>query len=141
MNRSNNGLALLSLIGMGTLLAMAWGLDAFMEYLRHQLFSLGLAYGAIWTQILSRILLAALLLLLFRFVLTRARRNVWVAGVYIVAGLFFGFFPVLYYVPAIGAGLSPAFYGPLLGNSYTVLAGSFVAVIGVFMLLLPRRSG
>ncbi len=146
MNRSRNVLGLLSLIAAVALLALTWGLDALMEYIRHrfaQTFDLALASAGIWIQTLSTFLLAALLLLLFWFVLTRAARNVWVAMLYIPIGLFFGFFRLLYSWPATAAGLPAppiAVYGLLEAGSNTVLAGSFIAVIGLFMLILRRRA-
>ncbi len=147
MKRSRNDLGLLFLIGVVIVLALTWGLDMLMEYLCRriaQTFDLGLASAGLWIQTLSTFLLAALLLLLFWFVLTYASRNVWVAAIYILMGLFFGFFRLLYSWPATAARL-PAppliVYGLLQPGSSTVLAGTFVAIIGLLVLILPRRSG
>ncbi len=140
MNRSRNYLGSLSVIGLIVLLMITWGLDALMIYLRRIGPTLVLPTGILWARAMSSLLLAALLSLLFWFVLTRAPRSVWVAALYLLVGLFLGFFQVLYFVPAIGGWMPLSFYGPLLSApSYTVLAGSFIAITGLFMLMLPSR--
>ncbi len=141
-NPSRGYLGGLSVIGLIVVLAIAGGLDALLTYLRHLGPTLALFSVVLWAQPLGSLLLAALLLLLFWFALTRAPRNVWIAALYLLVGLYLAFFLLLYQIPAIGSWLPPAFYGVLLSvNSYTSLAGSFIAVIGLFMLVLPRRKG
>ena len=142
MNRSRNHVGVFSIVGLIAVLGITFGLDAFMAYLGQrsaQTFSL--TYVILWTRALSSFLLAALLLLLFWFVLTRAPRSVWIATLYLLVGLFLGFFQMLYFVPAIGGWMPRFFYGLLISaTSYTILAGSFIAIIGLFMLVLPRRD-
>jgi hypothetical protein len=142
MNRNNKNSGGFSVAGLFVVLGITWGLDALMAYLdQRNGETFALPYVILWTKALSSILLAALLLLLFWFVLTRAPRNVWVAALYLLIGLFFGFFQVLYFIPAIG-GWTPRFFYVLVQsvNSFTILAGSFIAIIGLFMLVLPRRE-
>ncbi len=140
-NRNRKYIGLFSVVGLIVVLAIAWGLDALLTYLRHLGPTLALFTVVLWAQPLGSLLLAALLLLLFWFMLTRAPRNVWIAALYLLVGLYLTFFLLLYYVPAIGSWLPPVFYGMLLSvNSYTSLAGSFIAVIGLFMLILPRQT-
>ena len=131
-----------SVVGLVAVLGITWGLNAFMAYLgRHNAQTFTLPYLILWAQSLSSILLAVLLLLLFWFVLTHTPRNIWIAALYLLVGLFFGFFQELYFVPAIGGWMPYFFYGPLLSaTSPTILAGSFIAIIGLFMLILPRRE-
>ncbi len=141
-NPSRGYLGGLSVIGLIVVLAIAGGLDALLTYLRHLGPTLALFSVVLWAQPLGSLLLAALLLLLFWFALTRAPRSLWIAALYLLVGLYLAFFLLLYQIPAIGSWLPPAFYGVLLSvNSYTSLAGSFIAVIGLFMLVLPRRKG
>ena len=142
MNRSRNHLGVISVVGLIAVLGITGGLDAFMAYLgRPNAQTFTLPYVILWTQALSSLLLAALLLLLFWFVLTRAPRNVWIAALYLLVGLFLGFFQVLYFIPAIGGWMPYLFYGLLLSaTSHTILAGSFIAIIGLFMLILSRRK-
>jgi len=142
MNRNHKNLGLFSVVALFAVLGVSWGLDAFIAYLvQRNGETFTLPYVILWTKALSFLLLAVLLLLLFWFLLTVAPRNVWIATLYLLIGLFFGFFQVLYFIPAIGGGMPRFFYDLLLSvNSYTILAGSFLAVIGLFMLILPRRE-
>ena len=142
MNRNCKYPGVFSVVGLIAVLGITRGLDAFMAYLgQRNAQTFTLPYVILWTQALSSLLLAALLLLLFWFVLIHAPRNVWIAALYLLVGLFFGFFQVLYFVPAIGGWMPRFFYGLLLSvNSYTILAGSFIAFIGLFMLILPCRE-
>jgi hypothetical protein len=144
MDRSRNYLGLLSVVGLVVLLVIARGLDAFMLYVRqHMALIRNPPYDfVLWTPALSSLLLASLLLLLFWFVLTRAPRNVWIAALYLLVGVYLAFFRVLYFVPAISGWLPPVLYGLLpSATSYTMLAGSFIAIIGLFTLILPRHEG
>ena len=143
MNGSRNYLGLLSAVGLIVLLAIARWLDAVTAYVRrHMALLVNPPYDIIlWTPALSSLLLAALLLLLFWFVLTRAPRNVWIAVLYLLVGLFLALSRVLYFVPTISGWVPSSLYAPLASpSSYTALTGSFIAIIGVFMLILPRRS-
>ena len=144
MNRSRNYLGWLSAAGLIVLLLIARWLDTFAAYARqHMALLVNPPYDAIlWIPALSSLLLATLLLLLSWFVLTRAPRNVWLAALYLLVGLFLAFSRALYFVPAISGWVPPAFYAPLVSPvSYASLAGSFIAIIGLFMLILPRRNG
>lgn len=144
MNRSRNALGFLSALGLIGLLAIARGLDAFSLYARqHMALLVNPPYDLIlWTPALSSLLLAAVLLLLFWFMLTRAPRNVWIAAVYLLVGTFVAFARVLYFVPAISGWVPPSLYAPVVSPaSYTALTGSFIALIGLFMLVAPPRRG
>ena len=144
MNASRNYLGLLSAVGLIVLLIIARWLDAIAAYVRrHMALLVNPPYDIIlWTPALSSLLLAALLLLLFWFVLTRAPRNVWIAVLYLLVGLFLAFTRVLYFVPVVSSWVPAFLYAPLVSPaSYASLTGSFIAITGLFMLILPRRSG
>jgi hypothetical protein len=144
MNQRPNYHGLLSVVGLIVVLVIARWLDTFAAYVRrHMALLVNPPYDVVlWTPALTSLLLAALLLLLFWFVITRAPRNVWIAALYLIVGLFLAFTQALYFVPVI-SGWVPAFlYAPLVSPaSYATLTGSFIAVTGLFMLILPRRSG
>ncbi len=94
-----------------------------------------------WSHVLGSLLLAAAVLLLFWHSLNRAPKRAWIALLYVVVGLFFALFPVLYFVPAIGEWMPAFFVMPVsTPNSFTVFAGSFITFIGLFMPLLPRAG-
>lgn len=143
MNRSHDYLGLLSAAGLIVLLVVARWLDTFAAYVRrHMALLVNPPYDFIlWTPALSSLLLAALLLLLFWFTFTRAPRNAWIAALYLLVGLFLSFSRVLYFVPAVSGWVPPSLSAPLVSPaSYAALTGSFIAIIGLFMLILPRRS-
>ncbi len=143
MDRNRTSIGLLSIAGLIALVAVARGLDSLAASARRHLPLAHPPYDAIlWTPALSALLLAAVLVLLYRFVLARLSRNVWVAALYLFVGVFLAFARVLYFVPAVSDWVPSTFYAPVISPiSYTMLAGSFLAVIGLFMLILPRQSG
>ncbi len=141
MNRTRNYGRLISVVGMIAVLGVAAGLDVLMAFLgRRNAQTFALSYVILWIHVLSFLLLAALLLLLFWFVLNRAPRSTWIAALYVLVGLFFAFFQVVYFSPPIGAWI-PHFLSAVVisATSYTILAGSFIAIIGLLMLILPGR--
>ncbi len=141
MERSRNA-GVVSVLGLIVVLGIAVGLDALMAYLARRNAQTFELYNVIlWSRAFSSLLLAALLLLLFWYVIARAPRSAGVAALYLVVGLFVAFFQLLYFVPAIGGSLPSAFSALLaLGTSYTLLAGSLIAISGLFMLILPRAA-
>ena len=141
MSRIRISAAVISVIGMFVALGIAWGLDALMVYLGRRNAQTGaLPYAILWARTLSFFLLAGVLVSLSWFVIERAPRNNWIGALYLLVGSFFGLFLLLYFIPAIGEWMPYFLYGPLLSaTSYTMLAGSFIAVIGLSMLILPRR--
>ncbi len=141
MNRSRNYPAAVAVIGLIMVLGIAYGLDALMAFLvRRNSQTFTLSYVILWSRVFGSLVLAAALLFLFRFVLDRAPRAAWIAALYLIVGLFFALFPVLYYVPALGSWMPQSLIRVLFSlSSYTFLTGSFIAVTGLFMLILPRR--
>jgi hypothetical protein len=135
--------AVLSAVGLIVVLVIARWLDAFTASVRRHVPLVNPPYDLIlWTPGLTSLLLAALLLLLFWFVLTQARRNVWIAALYLLVGLFLAFSRALYFVPEVSGWVPSTLYAALVSpESHTALTGSFVALTGLFMLILPRRSG
>lgn len=141
IDRSRYSPTALSIIGMMVVLGIAYGLDALMVSLaRRNSQTFTLSYVILWSHVFGSLVLAATLLFLFWFAFSRVPRSAWIAALYLVVGLFFGFFPVMYYLPAIGSWM-PHFFVMVLysSSSYTPLAGSFIAITGLFMLVLPRR--
>ncbi len=141
MNRSRMSPAALAVIGLIVVLGIAYGLDALIALLiRRTSQTFTLSYVILWSHVCGALVLAAALLLLFWFVLNRVPRSAWIAALYLIVGLVFALFPVLYYVPAIGSWI-PTFFVVVLTSMprYTILAGSFIAITGLFMLILPRR--
>jgi hypothetical protein len=143
MHEGRNSFGWLAAAGLIVVLVIARWLDNFAAYARQHVALVHPPYDLIlWTPAFSSLLLAALLLLLFWFALTRAPRNAWVAALYLLVGLFLAFSRALYYVPVISGWVPTALYAPVVSPvSYTALAGSFIAMIGLLMLILPRRGG
>jgi len=130
-----------SVLGLIVVLGVAWGFDAWMELLSHrnaQTFSL--AWVIFWSYPLIAIFLAAILLLLAWFVLSQASKNVWISLVFLIVGLFIVIYPALVFTPALCCWMP--YIGPLQlsQTKYLFSAGGFVAIIGLFSLILPNKN-
>lgn len=142
MNRRSAYLSkVVSIIGLIVVLGVTWGFDAWMEFLSQrngQTFSLG--WAILWSYPLIALLLAAMLLLLAWFVLSQAPRNVWISLVFLVVGLFIVIYPALVFTPALCCWVP--YIGPLqLSRTlYLFSSGGFVAIIGLFGLILPNKD-
>ncbi len=133
---------LISILGLVAVLAIARGMDAILESLRQRNeVTVDLAFTILWSQTVIAILLAAVLLLLAWFVLLRAPRNPWIAGLYLVIGALLAVAPQLYFTPALAAWI-PAlvFLSIALPGSYQFIAGGFIFVIGLLSLVLPQHQ-
>lgn len=81
-----------------------------------------------------------MLLLLAWYVLSRARRDIWVGAVFVVVGL------VLAFALAIEMSLERVWFSDRVMNlagygSYGHYVAAFAAVIGIACLLAPKRRG
>ena len=142
MDQSRRVLAALSVLGLIAVLAIAAGLDTLVSFIDRRYAGTFNPFAIIWLRALTALLLAAALLLLFWFVLTRAPRAPWIGVLYLLVGLYIGFAQVLYFAPQVSSWWPPFFNGVVVSrSSYTVSAGSFMAIMGLILLLLPRGSG
>ncbi len=144
MNLKHNLYGVYSVFGLIIVLGIALGSDFLMASLTHLNTETFSVTSIILSYILLALLSAATSLLLFWFVLNRASRNIWVALIFLLSGLFIVTYPILYFMPAFGG----LFYRlPQLNNillsfhSYIFSSGSLIAVTGLFTLILPRGNG
>lgn len=144
MNRKHNLYGVYSVVGLIVVLGMALGSDFLMASLAHRnAETFSLTFIIFRSHILFALLLAAVSLLLFWFVLNWAPRNIWVALIYLLTGLFIVTYPILYFIPTLGGSFYPP---PQLNNillssqSYTFSSGCIIAVTGLFALILPRGN-
>ena len=148
MNQKNNLYGVYSVIGLVVVLGIALGSDFLITAMTSPFNPVAKAFSShyviFWFYTFLALLLAAVSLLLFWFVLNWAPRNIWVALIYLLTGLFILTYPILYFIPALGG----SFYSPpqlnnilLSPHSYTFFSGSIIAVTGLFTLILPRRNG
>ena len=140
MNRKTNYHGVISIVGLIVLLGMALGFDVLATFMGHNIiftFPWG-AYIWMWSSTLTDLLLAAVSLLLFRFVINQAPRNVWVGLIFLLTGLFFAAYPILYYIPNFLPALPPSL-ATLLATprSYISYSGGLIAMMGLFTLVLP----
>ena len=137
MNRNHNYSGVSSVVGLIVVLGTARGIDALMAILQHrnaETFSLNSVI--LWSYALITLFLAAILLLLFWFVLNRAARNVWVAMIYLLTGLLIVVYPAIYLTPALCCWF-PQFDASVLSpTSFMFSSGGFIAIVGLFMLIL-----
>ncbi len=139
MNRNRNYPGVLSVIGLIVVLGITGGLDAFIAFLRHRNLELSSSfYAFFWCQTLIALLLAAMLLFLSWFVLYRAHRNIWIAALYLLTGLYIVLTPEIYFTPALSDWLPQWIFNiVVLPDSHMYAAGGFIAIIGLFILILP----
>ncbi len=142
VNPKHNYSGIFSIIGLILVFGIARGCDALVAYLAHrntQTFSL--TYVIMWAHVVINLVLAALLLYLFWFVFSRTPRKAWVSIIFLLIGLFFVASPILYFTPlfcCLSPQLESLLFPPTLYASYTFLSGGFVAIMGLFALILPR---
>jgi hypothetical protein len=142
MNRRSATLSsVVSILGLIVVLGVAWGFDAWMEFLgRRNAVTFSLTWAIFYSYPLIALLLAAMVLLLAWFVLSQAPRNVWISLVFLIIGLFIVSYPTLIFTPALCCWVP--YIGPLqlARTMYLFSAGGFVAIIGLFGLILPHKA-
>ncbi|CAG0926879.1 hypothetical protein TFLX_00244 [Thermoflexales bacterium] len=127
---------LISLIGLISVLLLAFGLDRAILFLREEnsrTFTLGDIL--LWAYPLANWVLAICVLMLFWIVVVSGERSKFVAMVFLVVGLPMLFVPLIYFTPAF-AGLNLIDY--LLPDKLLYHAGGFIAAIGLLRLILGR---
>ena len=143
-NAKDNFSGIFSMIGLVLVLGFARGFDALIAYLEmRNAQSFSLPYVIMWCHFFIAIFLAAILLLLFWFVLNRTPRIVWVSIVFLLIGFFIVASPILYFTPlfcCLPPQLESLLFPPASYTSYTFSSGGFVAMMGLFALILPRRK-
>jgi len=89
-------------MGLIIVLGIALGSDFLMTSLIHPNTGTFSPITILWSYVLIALILAAASLLFFWFVLNRVPRNIWVALVFLLPGLFIVTYPILYFTPAFG---------------------------------------
>jgi|GEM_PF-2170495 hypothetical protein len=102
MNRKHNHYIVYSVMGLIIVLGIALGSDFLMTSLIHPNTGTFSPITILWSYVLIALILAAASLLFFWFVLNRVPRNIWVALVFLLPGLFIVTYPILYFTPAFG---------------------------------------
>jgi hypothetical protein len=144
MNRKHNLYGVYSVIGLIIVLGIALGSDFLMTSLTHPNAESFSPTSILWAYVLIDLLLATVSLLIFWFMFNRASRNIWVGLIFLLTGIFFVTYPILYYTPAFGglfyqlSRLNDILLSP---HSYTFFSGGLIAVTGLLTLILPRGNG
>jgi asparagine N-glycosylation enzyme membrane subunit Stt3 len=139
MNRKFDFSATVSVLGLIVVFGTAWGLDTLLAYLlKRNAETFGLFFAIQWANGFSVLFVAAFLLSLFWFVIMRAPRNIWVALIYLVTGLFIVVYPVLYYISAIHSWLPHIEALVSMCSSHLHYSGGFVAIMGLSALLFTK---
>jgi hypothetical protein len=143
MNKDNGWSGVTSIIGMLALLSLGRGSDAFIyNLMRSNSQTFGLPYGIMWSYIISDILFAALVIFLAWLVLSWLPREIWISIVFVFIGLFVVVSPILYFTPPFGnlpAALRSLLFPASGSVAFTYSSGGFVAAIGLFALILPKK--
>jgi len=135
------GKRVLSVVGMVVVFAAAYGFERLMTHMKIQLgvtVSAALGKGMFLVDAVAVLVLAALLLLLGWYAVTRLNRDKYVGVLFTVVGLVFTIIVAVEWSlerPALPWWMVELF-GP---DSYGHFVAAFIAVIGIACLLAPRR--
>ena len=135
------GKRVLSVVGMLVVFAAAYGFERLMTHMKTQLgvtVSMALAKGIHWVDAVAVLVLAALLLILGWYVITRLNRDKYVGVLFTVVGL------ALTILVAVELSLERPFRPYWMVEifhleSYAHFVAAFIAVIGIACLVAPRR--
>jgi len=124
---------------MAATFVVAYGCERYVEHLRREFQMTTDIRPFLWFDSVALIILAAAVVLLAWYVLLRADRDVWVAGVFIVVGI--GVTIAWAVEMTLGTNLlGPTRIGEYLApDTYVRYVGALVAVIGIASLAIPRR--
>ena len=135
------GRRILCFVGLMVTFALAYGFQRLVTHMREQVgvtASGALAKSTLWVESIAIVVLAAMLLLLAWYVVSRANRDIWVGAVFIVVGL------VLTFDVALETSLERFWLSDRVMrlaayNSYGHYVAAFALVIGIACLLAPKR--
>jgi hypothetical protein len=134
------GKRVLSFVGLVATFAVAYGFERLVTHMREQVgvtASGALAKSTLWVESIAIVILAAMLLLLAWYVVSRANRDIWVGAVFIIVGLVLTF-SVAVEVSLESFWLSDRVMRFAAYNSYGQYVAAFAAVIGIACLVAPR---
>ena len=132
--------SLISIAAMVAILAIAYGLDRWVLFLREAI-SRGelFAQWVLLSYSLGHLLLAVLLLALFVWMVLRAQVGRWMAWAYLITGLAISLYPAVYFTP-IGQLLRLDRIPIIDPRSFFITAGAFLAVTGAVHLWKRGRT-
>jgi len=131
MARRHVSTKVIPLMGMAVTLAIAYGLDRWIEALERMVRRTFHAWPLEWVLSASNLLLAGSLLTLWWLVNLRSERGKFVSWVFLIVGLFLTFGRYMVW----GLGLPLLRFLTLHRDSRLAYAGAFIAVIGMFSLI------
>jgi len=135
------GKRILSFVGLVVTFAVAYGFQRLVTYMREQVgvtVSGTLAKSTFWVESIAILVLAAMILLLAWYVVSRVRRDTWVGVVFIVVGLVLTF-ALATEMSLERIWLSYRVTNLISYNSYGHYVAAFVAVIGIACLVATKR--
>lgn len=128
-----------SLVGLVLTFAVAYGCQRLTAYLKTEMAEALEAEPVFWFDSFALVIVSAALLFLSWYVIYRARKDVWVAAVFVLAGVGVTF--AWAFEMTLGTTLISRMPNAeyLMPYSYVRYAAAFVAVIGIASLVIPRR--
>lgn len=133
MNRTRSA-PIFAIIALIFVVALADGLDQWINFLRLENSSRAAnPFLTLWVYTTGNLLLAALLLALFTWLIRRLPRHRWVAAAYLLVGLAISVFPLLYFSP-LAFFMMYANFSP---RSFLFTTGGILACTGLAILLDP----
>ena len=132
---------ILSFVWLVATFAVAYGFERLVTHMRSEMgvtASATLAKSTLWVESIAIVVLAAMLLLLAWYVVSRANRDIWVGAVFIIVGLVLNFLVAIEW--SVGRiWLSDRVMEFVAFKSYGHYVAAFALVIGVTCLLAPKR--
>ncbi len=132
---------ILSFVGLVATFAVAYGFERLVTHMRAEMgvtASAALAKSTLWVESIAIVVLAAMLLLLAWYVISRANRDIWVGAVFVVVGLVLTFLVAIEW--SVGRiWLSDRVMNLTGYNSYGHYVAAFALVIGIACLVAPKR--
>lgn len=131
---------ILSFFGMAATFAVAYGFERLVFHMRTQVgltTSAGLAKSTMWVESIALVVLAAMLLLLAWYVLSRAGRDIWVGAAFVVVGLGLTFMLAIE-ISVERVLLSDRLMEFVSPSSYGHHVAAFVLVVGIACLVAPK---
>jgi hypothetical protein len=139
----------LPLLGMIFVLAFAYGgtvLNQALAAYGNRFLDVNMIAIAVWTNALITFLSIGATILLFWEIMTHTIRSRWVGWIFLIVGLFLNLLPIipillyiLFRIQSVGWGFIPTLLINPTPNSTLSITEAVVAVIGLLIIILPRR--
>src|SRR5271157_1396851 len=149
MNQKWVSAIFLPLLGMICILAFAYGCTVLLQALTaygSKIFDVNIIAITLWSNALATFLSIGVTIFLFWEIMTRTLQSKWVGWIFLIVGVFLNLLPlipillyILFRIQSVEWGFLPTLLINPVPNSPLYITEAVVAVIGLLILILPRR--